>query len=403
MHNPKGAWRMCAAATLMLFCILGLAANSFSVLMPYLMQQCGLSDSQNSSLVLVRSLFSFGSLFLAGKYYKLLDIRLGGAIAALLGSCGMVVYGFASQTIHLYIAAAVSGLSFALGGMYMASILLHRWFRVHGSVAMGICAASSGAGTIVGAPVLTALVENVSLSAALFALAGAIAACALLFFAVIRNNPPDWQPVPQKPAEKRVRGSFRFQWMYVAVILIAVPASTVFGYLSVHFKSLGLSAYEVSMLISVVGTALMAGKFIFGESVDHLGAYRTNWLFFPLSALGCALCCIPGSFAISFVAMILYGLGIAYGTVGLTVYATDLSDPEEFPDTMRRYELSLKLGCLLFSAVPGILADWIGNYVPSYMLATIFSLLAMIILQLSYRSRKALLRSRETGGYVNNS
>jgi hypothetical protein len=33
-HNPKGCWRECAAATLALFCTIGLNINAFSVYIP---------------------------------------------------------------------------------------------------------------------------------------------------------------------------------------------------------------------------------------------------------------------------------------------------------------------------------------------------------------------------------
>ena len=74
--------------------------------------------------------------------------------------------------------------------------------------------------------------------------------------------------------------------------------------------------------------------------------------------------------------------------MGLTVYAGDLSRPEDFAGTLRQYQIAYLLGSLLFGPVPGLLADWTGSYVPFYILVTALTVFSMFIIQRNYRNQR---------------
>ena len=386
MQNPRGSWRMCLAATISLFCVVGLTINAFSVYQPYLQVRCGLSNTQAANYLVVRSLFAFASLFLVGKFYEKLDVRLGLTAALVLAAVSFALYAWAAAFWQLCIAAAVAGLAFGLGGMYPASLLINRWFSSHSALALGICSAGSGLAAIVGAPVITALAETYSVETALLTEAAVLLVGAALCFLLIRNWPRGAvRPEKQAPA----RGSsLRITWMFAAAVAIGVLGNTGFQYLTMHYTARGFSAYEISVLVSVLGTALMAGKFLFGETVDRWGAYRSNWLFFGATILGSGLCCLSGGYGLALGAVLLYGLGLAFGTVGLTVYAKDLATPEAFADTVRQYQIAYLLGALLFGSVPGLLADWTGGYTAFYVLLTALAVFALAVVQGSYTRKK---------------
>ena len=71
----------------------------------------------------------------------------------------------------------------------------------------------------------------------------------------------------------------------------------------------------------------------------------------------------------------------------LTVYAKDLSSPEEFADIVRQNQIAYLLGALLFGSVPGLLADWTGSYTAFYGLLTVLAVFAMVVVQRSYRKK----------------
>ena len=386
MHNPKGAWRMCIGACILQLCIVGLSINSFSVYLPYLLEKCDLSNTQSASILLVRNCVAFASLFFVGKFYEKVELRLGITCAFVFTAVGMLIYCSAQNFWHLALAALISGLGYGLGGMYPVSVLLHRWFRIHEPIALGICTACTGLAVIFGSPLITTLSENYGVQTALLAHGVMLIVGAVCSFLIIRNWPKDVEH--RKVAKKEKKRGFRFRWMYVAAFCVGINGSTAFQFIAMHFTNRGLTPYQVATIVSSVGTALMISKFAFGGAIDHFGTRRTNRVFMLLSALGLTLCCISGKhYALGMTSMILYGLGLAYSTIGLTVYAEDLSSVEDFENRVREYQICYLLGSLLSSPVPGMLADAVGSYVPFYAIAAALGVVALLIIEYNYKHK----------------
>ena len=120
---------------------------------------------------------------------------------------------------------------------------------------------------------------------------------------------------------------------------------------------------------------------------DKIGAYRTNFLFGGALIAGFALCCCTalGHPFILFAAQLFLGIGWSICTVGLPVWADDLASPEQHAKTVQDFQTAYSIGALVFSPLPGLLADLTGSYVPSYLLFTAQTVLILGILQRTYR------------------
>ena len=386
MHNPKGAWRMCIGACVLQLCIVGLSINSFSVYLPFLLRQCGLSNTQNATILLVRNCVAFASLFFVGKFYEKTELRLGISLAFLFSAGGMLLYSTAKDFWGLALGAMVAGLGYGLGGMYPVSLLLHRWFRLHEAVALGISTAFTGLAVIFGSPLITAISENYGVQTTLLFHGVMLIAGALCTFLLIRNWPADVEH--RKIVKKKEKKPFRFRGMYVAAFCVGMNGSTAFQFLAMRFNTAGLSSYETAALVSVVGTALMISKFLFGGAIDHFGTRRTNRVFMLVSCLGLVICCVCGkNYTLAMISMILYGLGLAYSTIGLTVYAEDLDLAEDFENRVREYQICYLLGSLVSSPLPGVVADMTGSYVPFYAFAALLGLVALVIIEYHYKNK----------------
>lgn len=388
MHNPKGAWRMCIGACILQLFIVGFSINSFSVYLPYILARCQLSNTQSANILLVRNCVAFASLFFVGKVYEKTELRWGISIAFVCSAVGMLLYSTAQNFLQLALGALVSGLGYGLGGMYPVSVLLHRWFRLHEPIALGICTACTGLAVIVGSPVITAVSETYGVQTTLLFHSLLLLLGAVCCFAIIRNWPQD--VAHRKATERKRKQPFRFRWMYVAALCVGVNGSTSFQFIAMHFTNQGLTAYQVAAIVSAVGTALMISKFAFGGAIDHFGTQRTNRVFMLTSAVGLTLCCLSGnSYILGMISMILYGLGLAYSTIGLTVYAEDLSSVEEFENRVREYQICYLLGSLISSPIPGVIADATGSYVPFYAVAAVLGVVALIIIEYNYKKKSA--------------
>ena len=59
----------------------------------------------------------------------------------------------------------------------------------------------------------------------------------------------------------------------------------------------------------------------------------------------------------------------------------------DYENGVRSITLAFTAGMLVFGPLPGVLADWLGGYVPSYILFTLFLLTSFLIVQGLYRQR----------------
>lgn len=387
MRNPKGCWLECAVAALALFCAVGLNMNTFSVYIPYLTKLFTLTPNQSSGFLMVRSIFSLSAVYAAKVYYEKLDIRLGYTLAMLFSATALFLYSRATGFAGLCVAGAVSGISYGLGGMYPVAILIHRWFPRHESVAMGICAASSGLAITVGAPIVTSLIENYSLTTAMYAEIGFLLLCTAICFALLRNYPDAEPHFTYRPKGKR--HPLRLNWMFFAVLAIGILNGS-FSYLTIHYTTEGFDPYQVSTIISVIGIFLVGAKFLLGELFDLWGGYRTNWIFFPAAILSCVLFSL-GSIAGYVPALIaagLFGIGDSVATVGIAVYAKDLSRPEDFAATQQQFQVAGQLGGLICTLIPGLMATATGNYRSFFGIITVLTVFSTIVVQRAYVKKK---------------
>lgn len=338
--------------------------------------------------MLVRNLLSVGGVFLAKAYYKKLDIKLGFSFALVLSILSTFLYAQVDNFYELCIVAAISGASYGLGGLYPVAILMHRWFPRHESVAMGICAASSGLAITIGAPIFTALIENYSIVFALYCEAVFLLAVFVFCLLLIRNYPDEelhFKEVQQKKKQEKLQ----LNWMFFAVVVLGM-LSGAFSYLTLHYTTEGFNPHEISSIISVIGLVLTSSKVALGGILDKWGAYRTNWLFLSLTILGCLLFGIGGSagYTVAMVAGCLFGIGDSVATAGVTAYARDLSKPENYAATQQQYQIAIMIGSFVCMLIPGFIATVTGSYRGFYIVITVLMLFATAVIQINYAKRK---------------
>ena len=387
MQNPKGCWRQCVAGTLVLFCTIGVNSNAFSVYLPYLTKLLELTPNQISSFLMVRTIFSVSAVYMAKYYYDKLDIRLGNSLAILLCAAAVFLFSQVTSFGSLCIAGAVCGVSTGLGGLYPVAILIHRWFPRHEGLAMGICSASTGLAITVCAPIITRMVEFRSLAAAFYLELGFFILCALTVFLLIRNNPDTPLHFTHRP--KSVRHPLRINIMFFAILAVGIMGN-VFSYITTHYTTEGFDPYQVSTIVSVVGICLVGAKFLLGQLVDMWGSYRTNWLFFSIAAASCILFSLGSSagYAVALTAGALYGIGDTIATLGVTIYARDLSDPEDYTATQQQFQFANTLGNLVCTLIPGLIATATGNYRSFFLLATVAIVFATTMIQRAYIKKR---------------
>ena len=400
---------ICALSTVMVFVCVGLVSNAFSICLPFIIKVHGFSNTQISLLATMKSVTSLLAMFAADRYYGRLGLKKGIALAMLSASLSFFIYGISSTPLLYCAASALSGISYAMGGMIPASLLIRQWFPLKPAAALGIAAPGSGIGSVLGPVTLLFLIENFGLSSAFLAQALAVAAVTLPIVALIRENTPEHTGIETAGVEDfpetevssgssrdcihggtllHNRLSRREQLRILCgSFLIGVLGLTGFNYLSLLYTSAGHSAATVSFFLSLMGILLIAGKCSFGWIADRAGSFRTAALFCLFLCIGQLLCCFaPQSGRLLFgITFLFLGMGLALASVGLSIMASDFCQVGNYATVLKNYQLSYALGGLVSSAVPGMLADRTGSYLPSYILFFILSIALFLFIIPVYR------------------
>lgn len=395
--NLRWAILSCAGCTLMLFVTGGLAFNVFSAAQPYILSQNGFTNTQTSLITTVRSAAYLLGTFAIGRYYRKLGYRTGCALAAVLAGASFVLFAAAKSLMAYYFAGAVAGVSYALGSMVPASILMRRWLRAHCGLAIGICSAGTGLATVLFSPLFTAIAESGGVDRAFLWTAAFCAATAAAVFFLIRSGPaalglePWGKAVPESAQARALHALHlsRLRWalLLLAVLLVSGIGSAGFTHLMTLYISEGMDAMQAAAAFSLCGLALMAGKCVCGALCDKLGSYRANYLLFGSFILGCALCVLAPlkSAALMLASSVFLGFGASLNTVGVSIWAADLSTPERYEKTLRLFQGAYGLGGIVLSFLPGAIADLAGGYAPSYIVFTVMLLYSLFMLQSTYR------------------
>lgn len=400
---------ICALSTVMVFVCVGLVSNAFSICLPFIIKVHGFSNTQISLLATMKSVTSLLAMFAADRYYGRLGLKKRIALAMLSASLSFFIYGISSTPLLYCAASALSGISYAMGGMIPASLLIRQWFPLKPAAALGIAASGSGIGSVLGPVTLLFLIENFGLSSAFLAQALAVAAVTLPIVALIRENTPEHTGIETAGVEDfpetevssgssrdcihggtllHNRLSRREQLRILCgSFLIGVLGLTGFNYLSLLYTSAGHSAATVSFFLSLMGILLIAGKCSFGWIADRAGSFRTAALFCLFLCIGQLLCCFaPQSGRLLFgITFLFLGMGLALASVGLSIMASDFCQVGNYATVLKNYQLSYALGGLVSSAVPGMLADRTGSYLPSYILFFILSIALFLFIIPVYR------------------
>ena len=391
MDKKKYRWVICAGCTLMFFCTAGLGMTGFSVYQPYLISDGGLTNAQASMLTSIRSMFTFLTMFAAARILNKTDIRLGGALSAVGIAAAMILYGTASSFPVYAAGAAAAGICYGIGGMLAVSVMIHRWFDEHQGLAVGICSAGSGFSAVIGTPIITWMIETFSMRTAFFIEAAFVAALAVLIFLMLRNRPKGEERPPQfvsKAAKGQKQEDMfwigkREIWFVMIGILLMGFSYAATSHISVLYSNAGFSADQVSLIVSAMGAALFIGKCVYGQAADKLGSYRSGNIFFGMLVIGSGLCCLAGngSMGLAMAAVILVSCGSVLLSVGLTIIADAVAKQQYYAVVVRRIQIIYMLGSMVFGVVPGIIADHAGNYIPAYVLITVFAAAAMLLIQ----------------------
>lgn len=387
------SWLICFGCALLLFCTGGLCFTGFSVYLPYMRSVLGFSNTQVSVLLFVRSLLSVIGMTFVNRFLKKYEIRRVVSVSLLMAAVSFVIYGLSTTYSGCLAASALSGAAYGFGSMIPVSILISRWFNEHRGLALGVCMASTGVSTFIASPVITWAVETFSLRTSYLAEAAFVAVMCILVWTLLRSMPSclDLEPLGSGEetavayASKTASGT-QIAIMTAGFLMLGMAANNVASNLSLLYQSVGFDSDRIASVVAFFGISLAIGKCVSGLVVDKIGPYKSCGILFIISMAGCALCCTAGrtGLTIASTAVILIGFGMAVASIAPTSFALRVATEEDYPGILSKFQTSHTLGGLIFTTIPGIIADRTGSYVISYVIMLVLITVASVILQRLY-------------------
>ena len=384
---------------LILFTNVGLPSTSFSVYQPYLVDLPGVGHSGGSIIVSVRTFVSLLAMLVVGRYYDLVDCRIGAFLATLCVSAGFALYSFAGSNFGMLCgASALTGLGYGFGGMIASTMLINRWFRANVATVAGVAAVGSGVAAIVIPNAAVALISAFDLQTAFRAEAALALVIGVTVFALLRNDPRDMGLTPyegspkavQREQEKSAQQLERVRkrhvnrdlsprtmpLLFLAMIIIGCVSVGGGNYLAVLFTSEGFSAEHAATLVAVNGACLTVAKLVSGMAFDRFGTKRGSAVFFALYIAGTAVLCLSdmGNTGLAGLGVLMFGIGMSLGTVGISVWSIELAPRGKETRTIKNFQVCYALGGFIFTFLPGFLTEAFDTYLVSYA-----ALLAMLV------------------------
>lgn len=400
-HNKIRAhygWIICLGCLLLHSCACGLIASTFSVYLPYIKTEFGFSDTQTSLINTVRFLSSMLSMLTAEWYYKKVSLRFGMTFSCLILAASFMLLSQANSGILCYLAVAVMGVAYSYGTMIPIALILRNWFQDSRSTAIAIATCGSGIITVIAPPIITKLVEAYGLYKTFAIEAGYIVICAAILYLILRDFPSELSLEPYRKAGSETKQQKKSRiadsnvtkresiQMITGVFLMGCAIGAFLNPLVIHYRTVGFSSFQAASALSVYGMVLITGKIMFGITSDRFGTYRVNYIFLLSWILACFTTAMVtfDSVPLLYIAVILSGIGTALGTVGITVWAGELSSADTYARNVQQYQFASAFGQLIWSVTPGIIADITGSYSFSYTLLGFILIFVLIFVQLTY-------------------
>jgi len=396
-------WVICAGSVLVFFTSIGLTPGTFSVHAPFMIEEWGLTNTQNSTIVSVRTFSGLVAIYLCGVYYnKLFSLRLGMSIGVLLGGIGFFIFSQADNFMTGCVAAVFTGACYGFAGSVPVSIIIANWFNKRRATAMSIAFASSGVAAWIVPPIVSRLIVATSLSNAFIIEGCVIIGIAVVAFLLLRNKPEDVgvEPLGGKDlveAEKQTKKKIEIfnpsktsqNIVYVVAFFIGAINFTAYNHFTVLYTTDGgWDAVTANGFLSMAGFGLLAGKLVGGWLADRFSARSTAFIFFGFTFCAMILApttCNMESTMIPRIVMLVYGLGGILATTGISAYALELSTKEDYPKVARWSYVVYGISSTVCSYGMGFIADKTGGYSPAYYILAVATVVGFLLLQYAYR------------------
>jgi MFS family permease len=391
--DPRGLLVLVAALTFGMNMVARGFGETFAVFLLPLQDSFGWSRPAMTGVYSVFMLAHGLGAPVAGLLFDKLGPRWLYALGLLLMAAGFSLAAEMTQLWHFYACVGVLvGLGVASVGMVPASGLISRWFARRIGLVMGLAYAAMGAGVLVIVPATQWLLEFQSWSSTYrilgLTLAGLAAVVVLLPLSRLRQGGTAWRDAqsddrsdaPATWTLGRAARTGAFWGLFNAMLFTAISAYSILPQAVAFLVESGFEPLTASSAFGLTGMLSTVGMVSIGWLSDRFGRRRVVTLSY--------LCSLTGIASITLIIwhpslVFMYGFvlffGIAQGARGpiVSTLAAQMFAGRGIGRIYGSITLALGLGAATGSWVSGLLQDWSGDYLLSFLLGATASVIGL--------------------------
>lgn len=374
----KNRWLIALAAVGIHICI-G-SAYSWSVFSKPLQSAFGWSLKE-ANLTFGIAIFFLGmSAAVMGHFVEKRGPRVSGIVSAILWGVGLLGAGVATKLGNLWLLylsyGVIGGMGLGTGYVTPVSTLV-KWFPDRRGLATGMAIMGFGFASMIAAPIMAKLIENVGVSTTFFIMGSVYLVVMIASARYLEPPPKDWKPAgwTGQVAGKKVQEDlsnitaneavrtkpFYGLWIMmfinitcgIAVISVASPLAQ---------EVTGMSALAAGAIVGLIGVFNGLGRIGWASASDYLGRPNTYIIFFAFQIL--AFWLLPTLSAIVVFQVVLYAIMTCYGGgfATLPAYIGDLFGTKQI-SAIHGYVLTAwAIAGMVGSSLASFLRELTGSY-----------------------------------------
>ena len=336
---------------------------------------------------------------LAGNLLKKLNLKFYMSIGCVLLGIGLLIYANAYNKNQIYLAHVLFGLTLCFLSLIPNTVLISNWFRRQRGTAMGIVVTGTSLGTVIIPLLASPLIKSYGWRNAMLVLS--VSVWVLLLPAILLLVKLHPQAVGQFPDGKKpekldaeaaqadlllpgmtLREALRSPlfWIFsVCAMMLFYAILAVVQQLIVFLTSpqIGMSGNAARQIQSLMGTASIGGKLLFGVMSDKLPR--------PMVNAACCAVLVAGSFMLPVLSAsnaatfaLLFGLGYGGAFVTIQLLIAECFGLRDLGRIIAFIAIIETAGGALGNLLTGTIAQHAGGYVMAYYGVIAASIIAFI-------------------------
>ena len=396
-------WIVFACGFLYLFVTQGLVNGTVSLYMVPVTTELGITRTQFSSMLSVRSVTGGFFAFLFGWNVRHIGFRK----MTIIGFCSYIIGFIAFASAKSYISLLINGFCVGLGvvfmGASMITYLIQNWFYKSRGTVLGILLAATGFGTSALSPLVGWMIESHGWRFSYWVSLAIYAPVALTVLLLIREHPKNLGLEPYGGEPPVVVGSDGvkegltvkqalrmpvYYLMLLSVFLIGVVNNPIYNSVTAAVQDAGFGTTFASRVVSILFFSVAVSKIIFGFGADKAGLFRITLIAMLANALGILIIIFANAQWHYLCFAVIFGMAICMETVLPPILMTELLGERD-----RSYFVGIGSACMSAGMAVGnplfnSFYDSFGTYKNAFILAFVLTVIMAVTLLLIERRKR---------------